>query len=158
MCDLNSFTLLLELWVCLWWSLFLFILVFLGFVALWYCLCIGIPLCLMDHWENRGWIILYYIFVFAVNFEVYFYYICSYMTSFDCLCIDYDIRIDQGLFFHVDAGWESKTMRIFFVQMDSNFKCRSKSQCLSKCWIRNLRRSNFLSLALNHMLKLCCNR
>jgi len=35
------------------------------------------------------------------------------MTSFDCLCIDCDIRIDQGLFFHVDASWESKIMRIF---------------------------------------------
>ena len=32
-CDLNSFTLLLELWVCLWWSLFLFILIFLGFCS-----------------------------------------------------------------------------------------------------------------------------
>ena len=43
-CDLNSFTLLLELWVCLWWSFFLFILIILSFVALWYCffLCIDL--------------------------------------------------------------------------------------------------------------------
>ena len=44
------------------------------------------------------------------------------MTSFDCLYIDCDIRIDQGLFFHAGAIRESKIMRIFFVQMDSNFK------------------------------------
>ena len=35
------------------------------------------------------------------------------MTSFDCLCIDCDICIDQGLFFHAGAGWETKIMRIF---------------------------------------------
>ena len=35
------------------------------------------------------------------------------MTSFDCLCIDCDIRIDQGLTFHADAGCESKRMIIF---------------------------------------------
>ena len=54
------------------------------------------------------------------------------MTSFDCLCIDCDICIDQGLFFHVDAGWESKIMRIFFVQMDSNFKWAAISNTEAK--------------------------
>ena len=66
LCDLNWFTLLLELWVCLWWILFLLILIFLGFVALWYYFfpCIGIPLCLVDHWENRSWIILSYMYLY----------------------------------------------------------------------------------------------
>lgn len=54
------------------------------------------------------------------------------MTSFDCLCIDCDIRIDQGLFFHADAGWERKTMRIFFVKMDSNFKWAAISNAEAK--------------------------
>ena len=62
--------LLLELSMCVWFKLIYFAIgtlsVFMGFVALWYCFfpCIVIPLCLMDHWDNRGWIILSYMYLY----------------------------------------------------------------------------------------------
>ena len=61
------------------------------------------------------------------------------MTSFDCLCIDCDIRIDQGLFFHANAGWESKTMRIFLFKWTaiSNVEAKASAYQNAESEIRN---------------------
>ena len=49
------------------------------------------------------------------------------MTSFDCLCIDCDIRIDQGLFFHAGAIRESKIMRIFLFKWTAISNAEAKA-------------------------------